>query len=79
MDKSGVHGAWGPLLAALFLVARENGLDGIKKLLKKGGGLQNWEGVLGGCPLALFRFDVTPGRYNARKLRQIGISGVIIV
>ncbi|MDI9395136.1 MAG: CPBP family intramembrane metalloprotease [Euryarchaeota archaeon] len=29
-------GAWGPLLAVVYLVAREEGLDGIKGLVKKG-------------------------------------------
>jgi uncharacterized protein len=32
----GFIGAWGPLVAALFLVYRERGKEGIKKLLKKG-------------------------------------------
>ncbi len=32
----GFFGAWGPLVAALFLVGREKGFDGIKRLLKRG-------------------------------------------
>lgn len=32
----GFPGAWGSLLAALYLVAKEEGLDGIKNFLKKG-------------------------------------------
>ncbi|HSJ37675.1 MAG TPA: type II CAAX endopeptidase family protein [Planococcus sp. (in: firmicutes)] len=32
----GFLGAWGPLIAALFMVYKENGIKGIKNLLKKG-------------------------------------------
>ena len=32
----GFPGAWGPLVAALYLVAKEEGIDGIKNFLKKG-------------------------------------------
>ena len=32
----GFFGAWGPLIAALYLVARQKGWSGIKSLLKRG-------------------------------------------
>ncbi|MBT2581258.1 CPBP family intramembrane glutamic endopeptidase [Planococcus sp. ISL-109] len=54
----GFLGAWGPLVAALFLVYKENGKQGIKTLLKKGldytFGKKWWAIILLLFPLLIF-------------------------
>lgn len=53
--KLGFFGAWGPLVAAMYLVAKEKGLNGVKSFLTKGAEykfLKKWWGVI------LFLFPV---------------------